>query len=171
VPADGAAARHDIWLLDPAGRVAGTVIVDSHADMRRPCWSPDGRYLAFDASDPPGSRRSIRVAPLAGATVGSALTSGREAAWQGSMPPAPTSPATATPSLAAPSVTAEGTAVTPSPPAVTEFPTAPTLAPFPTPAATGPTWAPPAPTFPPNELGGSAFLPRALRRSSVREAP
>jgi hypothetical protein len=144
------ATRHDIWLLDVALGVAGTIVVDAAGDLRRPAWSPDGRSLVLDAR-PTGAPRaihSLHVVSSTGGTIGTPIATGREADWA----PLDTI-ATATPVVPPSSPTAPGeptsTAPTSPTPPVPTMPPMPTLPPFPTIPPPGPTDPGPPPTFPP----------------------
>jgi TolB protein len=142
--------RHDIWLLDVAQNIAGTVIVDDARDLRRPAWSPDGLQLAIDSrkGSGPAERYSIHVAPALGGPIGEAITTGREPDWSGV--PRPTSTQVALTPTLAPTVPLTATnEATATPPDLTEVPPLPTLPTFPTIPPTAPTEPGPAPTFPP----------------------
>ncbi|MFN2116036.1 MAG: TolB family protein [Anaerolineae bacterium] len=146
------ATTHDIWLLDVEQAVAGTVIVEDELDLRRPAWSPDGRWLAFDSRAIRGSSGySVHVAPALGGPVGTPIAAGREPDWAGV--PVPTiTPVDVTPSPTDPlTPTGEATGeATATPPDLTDVPPLPTLPTFPTFPPTAPTGTGPAPTFPPD---------------------
>lgn len=160
--------RHDIWLLDVALGVAGTVIVDESLDLRRPSWSPDGRRLVLDARAPAGpAGYALHTAPALGGELGPPLGDGAEPDWSGQAPPSPTPPVGITPS---PTVTPEASVtppLTPSPPPATDFPPLPTLPPFPTIPPPEPTEPGPPPTFPPPERAYRVHVPVALAGAPV----
>jgi len=172
---DGQPVRHDIWLLDAARGVAGTVIVDEAYDHRRPSWSPDGRRLVFDRRElhRPGAHH-LAVAPVRGGAA-VLLTTGSEPDWAGADGP-PRTPVPAPSGTATPADTPTHSA-TEAPPPVTELPPLPTLPPFPTIPGLEPTASGPPPTFPPagDTPSPSAtatpartlLLPAALRRAAL----
>jgi hypothetical protein len=190
------ATKHDIWLLDIAQGVAGTVIIDEGRDLRRPCWSPDGSQIAFDVRTVtgPSTRYTIHIAPSLGGAVGDPVTIGREPDWAGVAPPT-TTPVIITPTPTT-DVTGTGTPeLTATPPQPATIPPVPTVPPFPTIPTEAPTEPGPAPSFPPPTasatpsptasatgasptatasasptmavLSQAAYLPLAARNSSV----
>ncbi len=121
---------HDIWLLDVASGVAGTVVRVPEWDLRRPAWSPDSTHIVFNAEFAQDSW-ALYIVPATGGAVTGPLDVGFEPDWgSGSLVPWPT---------AAVSPTPIPTDITP--------PSPPTFPPFPTPGPS-PTQGPP-PTFPP----------------------
>lgn len=145
-----AATTHDIWLLDVAEGVAGTVVVDASRDLRRPSWSPDGQRLAFDMRTVtgPSTRYTIHVAPSFGGAVGTPVTIGREPDWSGVPRPTAT-PISITPTVTTDVPTTATAANTSTPPEPSTVPPVPTVPPFPTIPTESPTDVGPAPTFPP----------------------
>jgi hypothetical protein len=133
---------HDIWLLDIASGVAGTIAQAPTWDLRRPAWSPDGATIVFNAqfqSDP--ARWALYTVPALGGPVQPSLGTGVEPDWaSASLLPTPFP----TPGPLPTQTPTEAVAPTPPP-----FPTVPT----PLPTLPGPTATfPPPPTFAPPTL-------------------
>lgn len=67
-PTPNQADYSQVWVADlEEHKLTGFWSLDS--EYEQPCWSPDGRYVAFLASDPLRNRWSIRVADLEGSSV------------------------------------------------------------------------------------------------------
>jgi hypothetical protein len=144
------ATHHDLWLLDVELGLAGTIVVDTDRDLRRPAWSPDGRRLALDARSGTVSRSAyqVHVVDTAGGPLGAPIGTGWEVDWfAGSAWSTPTSgpPTPGVTETVEATPTAAGSATAPPPP-ISPMPTLPA---FPTVPPPGPTEPGPAPTFPP----------------------
>ena len=147
--------RHDIWLIDLASRVAGTIATHATYDLRRPSWSPDGNRLVFDAGIGSGASRRYELYTIAatGGPLQGPLTTGFDADWAtGNVMPSPSPTPTQPPPTGSPMPTATYP-VTGTRPSETSLPPLPTLPPLPAlptfPPPGEPTVPGPAPTFPP----------------------
>lgn len=158
-----AATRHDIWLLDLATGVAGTIVTDPVLDLRRPAWSPDGTQMVFDAARDAAARRELYIAPVTGGPVGQPITTGWAAAWASDRPITPTagSASPTPPGGGDPTATITATLGTPTPPVLPTLTPLATLPVFPTLPALEPTSTGPAPSFPPPTATATARPTRA----------
>jgi Tol biopolymer transport system component len=74
--------RNDIWILSAGADAKPTAVVNTHADEGEPCFSPDGRWLAYTSFDSPGpSEILIRSFPGPGGAVPVSTEGGRVARW------------------------------------------------------------------------------------------
>lgn len=146
---DVALTTHDIWVVDMRTGVYGIVAMHSVWDLRRPAWSPDGRYLVFSAQiqPQPSPRWALYLVPATGGAVTGPLTMGAEPDWGSeALVPLPTPNPGATPTM-----------VVPPPPPL--FPT------FPPPE---PTLPGPPPTFPPSPEETPTLGPPPVPTSMAR---
>jgi dipeptidyl aminopeptidase/acylaminoacyl peptidase len=153
-------SRHALWLADLQGDDRGSLLVDEARDLRRPAWSPDERFLVFDAAGEDGRLR-LRSMDWRSARPGPDLGSGFQADWGRLVDggPSPTPPAAAaTPTdIAPPTPINTGTPI-----GAPTVPVLPTLVPFPTFPPAEPPAPGPGPTFP---------LPSASPTSSSTPSP
>ncbi len=138
-------SRHDLWLADMERGSTGSLWIDETHDLRRPAWSPDGLFLAFDAADPDGVL-SLRTLDWREARLGPEPGPGFQVDW-GRLPDGRPS---ATPPTAGPTAT-EFVPPTPintgTPIVAPTLPVLPTLVPFPTFPPAEPPAPGPGPTF------------------------
>lgn len=186
-------SRHALWLTDLQAGSMGSLMVDDARDLRRPAWSPDARFLVFDAAGEDGQLR-LRSMDWREARSGPDLGKGFQADWGRSVDggPSPTPPtAAATPTdIAPPTPVNTGTPI-----GAPTVPVLPTLVPFPTFPPAEPPAPGPGPTFPlpsasptasstpspspeasptatvdPTGIGGRIWLPIVLRDGVLDEA-
>jgi Tol biopolymer transport system component len=81
VPASPRSVVSAVFVAGRDGEGARPVALpDGFATASHPCWSPDGRWIAFAAFDPDGRDPLIRVAPASGGPS-TAIASGTSPTW------------------------------------------------------------------------------------------